>query len=458
MLSKQVEYCHMMSQCVLISALVVTLLSFSEGRSKYFVSRTLGADHLDCGSLSSPCATVNYALNLTFILVNNADLLSTDCYTGEETSLNIMLLDGDHVIDPVCLTDIHNFSITGMGPTTGVRSSVLGNTYGILAFFNCDNVRINNITFIDSVIGRSSIYAQNTTELHIEYCDIPVYANGALAVWLYDPYGNNYVRNVKFYSIPTLVAYERLTPSTALLITIGRSSDSTGLLYETTNNPIPSDIQIHNCTFEKIVSNDPANVFLGVDDYRRSSDRSKVVQILLRTNSVGNKITFVDCVFQDNKNNIGSTVVSRIGDESSMNSIEFRNCLFQNNLARFGGGIATYFVNNAEYNNITIADCTFSNNEAVLEGGGVFMVTLVPNPQSNLLHIKDCVFYQNSAFYGASVFLFNNPSIYQSSSESLSSSLMVVRITDALLRNNTALLTEGIINTLRIQLEMNGEK
>ncbi len=438
---------------------IIQLLALSEGQLEQYISHSLGIDNPECGSFLSPCATVNYAFNLTFTLASNIQQSSTLCYTsGDDVSLHIKFLEGDHVINPVCFTNVYNVSITGMGAVSGIRSSVLGNTDGILAFFDSYNVIINNITFIDSVVGRSTIYAKNTTELYIDNCDIPVYADGAYSVWLNDPYGNIFIRNVKFYSIPTLVVYEGLTPASALLITIGKRFDNTGLLYETNTNLTPSDILIHNCIFENIVSNDEPSTN-NLVDYRRTSDKSKVVQILLRSSSVGNNIVFVDCIFQENKNNIGSTVVTRFSEMSSMNSIEFRNCLFQSNLGRFGAGIAVYLLSNAEYNNITITNCTFVNNEAILEGGGVFMVTFVPNPQSNLLHINNCVFYDNTAFYGASVFLFNNPSLYQTSDEFLSpSSRMVVRITDTQLRNNTALLSEGIINTLRIQLELIGDK
>ncbi len=444
--------------------LTVTLLSLCNGERTLFISSSNGngVDQPECGTSSTPCSSLVYALSTT--LTTSVDESSQgntpECFTNSTEQLNIVLQDGEHVIDPVCFRNVRGITVRGVGAGSGIRSSILGNTYGIFAFFDSQEITIDNVAFIDSVIGRSSIYASNTTDLHIRHCNVPVYANGAMGVWLVDPYGAVNIANVRFHGNPAILQYARTTPGTALLVSIGDSFSNFGLLGLLEAVPlIPADILVHNCTFERLISND-VGAINNINDYRQSSRRSKVVQVLLRGDASGNIVTFRDCLFQDNIDYIGSTVIARISGDATANHVYYIDCNFLNNTARFGGGIANYFIDSVEDNNVTVTNCLFSYNEASLEGGGVFMAALARDPQSNSISIKESTLVGNSAPYGAAVYLFNDPTLYISSPGFYSTSLplMVARVTDSTFISNRALISEGIITTLRVHLELDGEK
>ena len=448
-----------MATLQLVVLTVYTLLSFCNGERTLFISSSNGVDQSECGTSSTPCFSLVYALSsiLTSSVDESSQGNTLKCFTNSTEQLNIMLQDGEHVIDPVCFRKVRGITLRGMGAVSGIRSSILGNTYGLFAFFDSQEITIDNVTFIDSVIGRSSIYASNTTELNIRHCNLPVYANGAMGVWLVDPYGTVNIANVRFYGNPAILQFARTAPGTALLVTVGDSFSNFGLLGLAEAVPlIPVDILVHNCTFERLISNDVG----AINDYRQSSLRSKVVQVLLRGDASGNTVTFMDCLFQDNIDYSGSTVIARISGDATQNYVYYIDCNFLNNTARFGAGIASYFIDSVEDNNVTVTNCLFSYNEASLEGGGVFMAALSRDPQSNSISIKESTFVGNSAPYGAALYLFNDPTLYISSPGfySISLPVMVATVTDSLFISNRALISEGVITTLRVHLELDGEK
>ena len=428
------------------------------------MSVSLGFDSHECGSQLTPCATLLHVLNLTSALqTKEGDRSSLECYVPSPDSVDegvaIYLLEDQFDIDPLCLRAWNNLTLYGLGQLTPIRSSVLGNALGVLTIRDSSNVNIFNLTFVDSIVGKSVIYVENSTDVVIGDCSVPLYSDGSYGVWLKDLYGTNRITNVRFYSIPALVKFQALTPATALFVKHGRGIDSLGVLgKEMAKNSTPFDLVVRGCIFEKIVVY--SEYFLFSDSYKRSSTRSNVLLVHFQSHVIDSRVTFIDCLFQDNVVSFGSIALVTFSGDSTSNSVEFRDCHFLNNLARFGGGVATYFRDTAEQNKVSVTNCTFINNEAILEGGGVFVASLVQNPQNSVFNVMDSLLYSNRAQYGAAVFFFNDPTLYRPYSmlDSTSLPLLPVNIKDSKLQDNSAQLTEGVVNTLRIQMVMRGVK
>lgn len=454
-----------------VLAVLLCLVCYSSGEEQvYYVSSEVGSDIADCGATASPCSSVHHVLNLTLSLqqIDDGDSLVT-CYTSSpDVALSIILLDGNHVIDPVCLASIDNFTISSLNSSSSrIYSSLLGNFYGIIYFLNCNNITVTNLTFVDSVIGRNTIYARNTSDIHVSHCSIPVYAVGASAIVLMNPQGSVIITNVKVYGNRILndisegfLHNDGGSPGTAFRISIGVGSSSYGVYLTeaqslTTLSPV--NILIENCLFEKIISETDEEIY----DYMQSSQRSKVMRIDLTNKAIGNTIVFRNCVFENNVDLTGSIALTSI-EEAHDNTVEFHSCHFKHNTAKFGGGIATYFSGTDTFNNtINITESTFLDNQATQEGGGVFMATLARSPQTNTLGIINSSFTHNSALYGACVFLFNDPIQYlhvSSDMPGISKPIMRVSLSNTLFTNNTAMLSEGVVNALRMQLELTGTK
>lgn len=435
--------------------------SISEGQV-YYVSSQFGSDIDSCGATSStPCSSVYYVLNST---LTQQVFNGGTCFTSPSNGpLSIILLEGNHIIDPVCLAAIDNFTISSQ-TFANIYSSIFGNLYGIIYLLDSSNVTITNLNFVDSVIGRSTIYAHNTSNIRISNCSIPVYADGASGLGLVNPQGSVTITNIKIYGNRVLnsISEDLLhhgSPGTAFYITIGVGSSYGYYLTEaqllTTLDPV--DIIVENCSFEKITFETDQGIY----DYRQTSQRSKVMRVTLTRKAVGNKIIFRDCMFENNIDLTGSIALTNI-ENAQDNMVEFQHCTFQHNFALFGGGIGAYFSGGDTLNNtISVTDSTFLYNKATQEGGGVFTVTLASSPQSNNLIIMDSLFSHNLAVYGASVFLFNDPVPYLEVSSDvpiISQPLMKVTINNSSFKNNKAVLSEGVVNALRINLQLSGTK
>ena len=433
--------------------LSLQLISSSNGEKTIFYISTNGVDISDCGyPKENPCFSLEYVINLT------STGLSSDCYVYTRNTTNeiqIYLLEGEFNFLPICMKFWSNLTITGIGDVR-IRSS-LTQSMGILEFRDCNGIFVNNIRFISSIVSRAAIYADNTTGLEIVDCMIPVFAIASTGVWLVNPYGFNSIRDTRFYSNVFLVRAEDLTPSTALIITAGINANG-GLLFESELlSYLPFYITVTNCTFEKLLANQETTGF--VDNYRSSSTRSQAVLVRFQYLSTNSTIKFIDCLFREVENLVGSIALITYSGDSSFHIASFERCKFENNIARFGGGLAAYFINTASYNIFSVSNCTFTNNEATFEGGGIFSVTLVSDP-TNEVFINDCDFISNTALYGASLFLFNDPTYTRTQIQegSISLPLMNVSISDCQFRENEALVSEGVVNTLRIRLTLNGEK
>ena len=92
------------------------------------------------------------------------------------------------------------------------------------------------------------------------------------------------------------------------------------------------------------------------------------------------------------------------------NNFTLTNCTTQNNVALWGGGMVIQLLDSAQNNNITINEVYFINNRIPFEtgtGGGGIKINYFPqvNSPSNIVIITDCIFDNNSAYFGGAVVL-----------------------------------------------------
>lgn len=424
----------------------------------WYISPSGSTDISSCGhSIDNPCATLDLILSNSSLFIPS---LTGGCYQSpEETdgrlSTTIYFLAGDHDVPPVCLSRWSDLAIIGLG-SPGIQSNI-STSLGIVVFNNCTNITVQGMRFISSIVGKANIYAVDSSELTIMDCSIPVFATASNGIWLYNAYGSINIVNTRFYGNSVLIYGANLKPSTALLISQGEPGSLGLTVLSITRDSIPVNVVVDNCTFERLIGNQLEAS--ASDSYITSSSISQAVMVALGDYSVNNVVLFQNCVFQDISSVAGSVVLIRLSGNVQNNSIFLTDCTFTDNLSRYGGGLAVYLLNNATSNTINVINSTFVSNEATFEGGGISLVSLVFEP-TNDLFISNCYFMSNKAIYGAGVFIFNDPNWYSFvfPSGCISQPLTNVEIVNSQFEGNTAEITEGVVNTLRVRLVLKGNK
>lgn len=433
----------------------VTLLASSRATDViWYIAPNGSTNASSCGrTLSEPCASLE-------LVISHSEFFSVDglCATSagatdDRRSTTIYFMGGVNFVPSVCLAQWTNLRIVGLGEVS--LTSRVGGSEAFFQFMNCSNVTIENVHFLSTFIGRAVLYVQDTRDFSITNSSIPVTKLASRGIQLDTCSGPISITNVHFFGDLSLV--DRSNPATALHISLG-DVPSAGLQAVEGSVTVydQADIIIQNCTFTDFASSSV------VESTSYTSAWSSSLGVLMRmyAGAVNNTVLFEDCTFTNVQNPSGSVVLAYFGDGATGNTVSFTSSVFLNNQVLYGGGIATYFVS-SESNLVEIDGCNFTNNVASFEGGGLFVASLTSVP-SNIVSIRDCTFAQNRAEYGSCVFLFNDPSWFKSvlspPLNETSLPLMTVELADCTIDNSSSSLREGAINTLRIKLDMSGNK
>ena len=265
--------------------------------------------------------------------------------------------------------------------------------------------------------------------------------------------GDVEIANNLFYGNASLVAEGGST--VGLKITQGRQTSGCSFQGECNNGVLEAiNLMITNCTFRDVVSGGTPS-----DSYGRTHTDAIALSVRFFSGASNNRMVVSNSLFTGIVYTRASSVLVDYDSTSVNNYAQFINCSFIENCVRYGGGIAAYFYSRPQNGLLEIENCNFTNNEASFEGGGVFVVFL-SRDLGNSVRISRSRFTGNYAQYGAGIFLFNNPAWFNRNGPPDAVSLPLVRanVTDCVFEGNRALLTEGVINALRILLNISGVK
>ena len=421
----------------------------------WFISPSGTAD-TNCGrTRESPCDSLQTILDQS-PLFNVTSSRGAPCFgsSGNDDgrrSTTVYFEGGENFVPPTCLKNWTNLAIIGLGDVT--ITSTLGAPRAFFEFAGCSNVTIRNLHFVATFPGKGTLYFEMSRQITVTNCTIPLIQHPSMGIEIVMGGGDVQIASNLFYGNASLVAAGGST--VGLKITQGRQSSGCSFQNECDNGILEAiNLMIINCTFWDIVSGGTPS-----DSYGGTHTDAIALSVRFFLGASNNRVVVSNSLFTRIIYTRASSVLVDYDSTSMNNYAQFINCTFRENRVRYGGGIAAYFYTNPQNGLLEIENCSFTDNEASLEGGGVFVVFLSRNLE-NSVRISRSQFTGNCAQYGAGIFLFNNPAWFNRNGppDAVSLPLVSANITDCIFERNRALLTEGVINALRILLNVSGVK
>lgn len=445
------------------SSLFLVLLACSLcGRSclatdvEWYISPTGSAD-ASCGlSAEMPCSSLQPILESSEQFSNDTltCYLSSGATDGRDSTT--LYFTGENFVPAVCLMGWVNVRVVGVGEGAVITSGRFGARRGIFEFISCTNISVENLSFDTSAIGRAVMFFEACRDIVVLESSFPVIANSSIGVQMVNCAGEISLTGDLFYGDPA--RREGTTNVLGLDVTHGCNGCTipfTDDSYDFLNHTF--SLTMTRCTFQDI-----ADTSAPEDSYGRTRTSASGMRLQFRDRSVNNRVTVTGTTFQrifNSKSN--GVLVSFNGNRGKIvenNMVTFDTCTFQQNRVRYGGGISAYFYVNPSSNSLQIQNCRFLNNTADFEGGGVSVV-LLSSREDNAVRISNSTFFQNSAQIGSGVYLLNNPSWFWQRGAfdpALLFPTVGVELQDCTFQGNVARVKEGVVSSLRIQLNISG--
>ena len=417
----------------------------------YIGGRNGSADISTCGrSIETPCINLTVILQDSQLFENGTS--SCRISNGDEdgrSSTTLYFLEGTHHMDPVCLTNWDNLSAIGLGPRGSVTVTTrLGGMSGLFSFTSCTQITISNIVFGAAFVGRSTLHFCNTRDITISDCSFSVEIANTRGVEMIQCSGDIFVVRSTFVGNPEL-AYRSDNVVIGLSIVHGYEFNPL-----CTGDPQPMQLSIADSYFTSLTSGGGPD-----DNYASTRSRGTALRVRFLKDSINNQVSIDNITVTNTVSVSGSAVLIDFDTGSDTNTVSITRSKFSRNRVRYGGGVASYFFSRPQFGRLSIEDCIFEDNEAAFEGGGVFVVFL-GSDASNFLQINRSVFRRNTALVGAAVFLLNNPVWFSQRGlfDPVSPPLITANISDCTFTGNRADLKEGVLNLLRMELYVGGER
>jgi len=428
-----------------------------------------GSDDADCGrNASFPCRNLTDVLSASPSFSN----ASAICYTtggavDERDSTTVYFLGEVNTVPAVCMRNWTNVRIVGVhSNSTVLVDAPSGGCRGFFEFIACTNVSIENFNFAFSVQGRATLLFEASQHIAVRGCTFSVTAEASYGIWLRQCAGDiRLTGNIFFGGQFT----KQQTSSRALDVLHGCIDNGDCTDLSDCISPFNMDrlffpdwsftLDISDCLFRDLaILDDPE------DDYTLARQGFVAMRVQFGSYSMNNRVYVNGTTFKNITNTASNAVaVNFLGSllldmESHNNSVVFSNCVFRDNNVRYGGGLSTYFVSGPMYSSVAVESCEFLNNNAFFEGGGIFAVFL-SSGSTNSLAVSSSVFKGNLAHSGGAVFILNNAQWFTSRGifDPLTRSMEVrTTLTDCLFEDNVADPTMGVVQVLRVLLQVYG--
>ena len=419
---------------------------------EWYISAKGSADVATCGKTAAePCNSLAEILARSPSFDNGSSIcyLSDGAVDGRDSTTVYFV--GEVKVTSVCLMNWTNLRIVGLGDNITITSGLFGGNRGIFECIQCTNVSIENLNFATSAINKATLFFQASMDIRVIECSFYLASQSTLGVQLLHCAGNIALTNNTFYGSGNEVA-DSLSPL-GLDIDHGCIDCSIPFNGESYNfSTLSFTLMITDCTFKDLKNRSPPE-----DRYNVARGSAAAMRLRFGANSMDNQIFVLGSSYSNIVNSKANSIVLNYEGKSANNTVHFIGCTFRRNRVRYGGGISAYFYNGPVDSRLIVEDSEFVDNVADFEGGGVF-VTFLSSGSSNTLQIYNSSFARNSATYGSGLFLLNNPTWFSQRIffDPVSRSLVTAELVGCMFRNNTASKDEGVINTLRIQLNIYG--
>ena len=384
-----------------------------------YVDHKAGDDSQQCltnGSISSPCATLQYAVS------------------GLTNSSQILLFSGTHYIEnTINITNLQDISLASENANSGsvVVSCVDGSDAG-LKFVSVSDLHIFNLKFVNCgsllesttrtedyksmALFRTAIYILNSTNVLVEST---VFSNNrGVGLAMFDTNGHVTVVNSNFTS-NSVPQEERMVYNGGGGFYFEHTYCSPGkLTCDFQDNPYSgvSWLNVSKCNFiDNHATSLPGRSSTLVHQEKTSSRRlghGAGISLSLKGVSSDNVITLSDCSFKNNSARYGGAVNINYQDYVQMNQLLVQNCQFTNNVAKDGGGglfvgIFFYELDTVLGNGVNLESTVFIDNTGMYGGGAHYAISQMLNSDSlqNSLTFSDCEWRGNSAVMGGALVL-----------------------------------------------------
>lgn len=417
----------------------------------WYISANASAssDIATCGrSLADPCNSLQLVLDQSPLFDNTTGQCRTSNGDGDgRTSTTLYLLEGTHVVPPVCLRGWDNLHIVGVGESV-VRSR-LGAARGFFEFVGCTGVSLSNLQFDTGFVGKSTLFFDGSRDISIQQCTFSLQVPNSRGVDM-----TGCVGEISFslcvFTGDTALATQEDNHVIALSVTHGCEGNSGNCAP-----PLDSfQLSVQASTFINVSSGGFPD-----DNYSRVRGSGTALRVRFLNGSVNNIVVLDGIQVLGAINPSASAALVNFDSGSSNNRAMFMNSLFRNNRVRYGGGVAGYYFSGPTDSLLEVTNCTFESNEASFEGGGVF-AAFISSDHSNSLHVSRSAFTRNKAQVGAGVFVLNSPFWFTPRGlfHPISPPLVTTNLTDCTFIGNQALLSEGVVSVLRVELHVDGTK
>ena len=323
-----------------------------------------------CGNRSSPCHTLEAALNNTAVDSVTVQVLSSTLNLSQQ----------------VVLENSTAFSLRGSedGGTLITCSSSSGVQPG-LVFVGLDNVVLSGVNFTRCGIVRNSpcpkFNISYMAAIHLHWCkdvtisNLNATGNHGAGLAIIDPQGGT-----------VSISHSQFSKNRVPVELQSEYYGGAGVYVRETGGD-PFQLQLFHCAFEHNRATFPFNFTLNMLNRPcTGSGRGGGVDILLR--------------------------------QASWNSINISNCTFHNNTAYLGGGLAIQIDEDSHRNRVLVKNCTFEQNGCVEgnragSGGGAhfgFGFTQALESVNNSFHIEYSKFRANCADLGGGMTFFTTRS------------------------------------------------
>ena len=360
-----------------------------------------------CGNRSSPCPTLEAALNNTALDSVTVQVLSSTLTLSHQ----------------VVLENSTAFSLRGSedGGTLITCSSSPGVQPG-LVFVRMENMMISHVNFTSCGTIRTyeiehDIRYEYMAAIHLHWCkditisNVNATGNHGAGLAIIDPQGGTVsISHSQFSKNRVPVEHQSEYYGGAGVYVRERREGGKG---------DPVLIQMSHCSFEHNQATFPFSfsIFNVFNRPHLGTGRGGGLDVILWYNASWNCVNISDCLFYNNTAYLGGGLAIQLYDDSNNNKVSIERCRFERNGCvegmNTGSGGGAHFGYSFGYdgfeplhNNITVKDSQFQENCAELGGGMTFFTSRSNHMEtalSNRFLSDNCTWIRNTAQVGAAV-------------------------------------------------------
>ncbi len=429
---------------------IVQVAATSQWNKYIHVNPTSGNNSTGCGTLTSPCRNLSYAL--------------WDSHRAPSTMY--LLSPGTHYLDNT--TYYNPFALNGIGMRGNASVVECMRPNAGLSFVGASNIVLEDIQFLycaslqkstsrdfrlplptlrmfQFYVGLYFYLCENVSMTNVAVRDSP----SATGVVMFDTNGTITINQSNFTNNRVEQSTRELYPGgggfyiefTYCLPGDNNCNNTLGPYTSANSN---SSYRFTHCTFSYNANqNIPGHYYswfvLPRYNVHSAFGRGGGLSVFFKGNATNNKFTVTNCTFEHNTGMWGGGLALHLLDDVNANTVTIENCTFRRNWLHFkkgssGGGIDIVYcvLGNIGGNTILINGSRLFNNSASI-GGGFSVLAARQNTtkkQTATVLVQRTIFHENKAGLGAAAVLSRYMVV-------LSGEMMKIEFNDSSFTNNS---------------------